>query len=69
VYKQERLNIKNEECAKLWHEWFELFNENETRYTEETSRRRKVWCKCCDEFSAMIHEEYLEMLEKHGKML
>lgn len=69
MYKQERLNIKNAECAKLWYEWFELFNENETRHAEETSRRRKVWCKCCDEFSAMIHEEYLLMVEKNGKVL
>ena len=25
MYREEHLNIKNSECNKLWHEWYQLF--------------------------------------------
>jgi hypothetical protein len=25
MYREEHLNIKNEECSKLWHRWYGLF--------------------------------------------
>ena len=25
MYREEHLNIKNEECNKLWHRWYALF--------------------------------------------
>jgi len=57
-YKEPHLQKKSDECAELWREWFSLF---ETRDPDDYERieARKVWCKCCDEFSEMVHQEFL----------
>ena len=64
MYKEPHLQVKNAECNKLWYEWFELFNNPETRHSEETKRLRKKWCKCVDELSVMLHQAYLDMPNK-----
>tara|TARA_B100001939_G_C16666674_1_gene498351 strand:+ start:139 stop:351 length:213 start_codon:yes stop_codon:yes gene_type:complete len=57
LYREPHLNEKNAECAALWYEWFSLFDDIETRNTEETKELRKKWCKCCTEFGEMISQE------------
>ena len=46
MYREPHLNIKNSECSKLWYEWFELFDNMETRNTEECKNLREKWSKC-----------------------
>tara|TARA_A100001201_G_scaffold27199_1_gene29933 strand:- start:692 stop:901 length:210 start_codon:yes stop_codon:yes gene_type:complete len=57
LYREPHLNKKNAECAALWHEWFSLFNEDETKHSKECKDLRKKWCKCVDEHSKMISHE------------
>ena len=62
MYKEPHLTCKNEECNKLWYEWYESFLK--TKHSEETKRLRKKWCKCVDELSVMLHQAYLDMPHK-----
>ena len=59
MYREPHLNEKNKECVELWHEWHNLFEDLEKRHTEETKQLRKKWCKCVDEMSEMVHQEFL----------
>jgi len=53
VYKEPHLNKKSNECAALWHIWFEL------RQIDDPLRHiaRQAWCKCADELGELIQEE------------
>lgn len=62
MYKEPHLTVKNEECNKLWHKWYEKFIDDPK--SEETKALRKEWCKNVDELNAMIHQAYLDMPHK-----
>ena len=55
MYREPHLNKKSDECAALWYIWFELKQQNDPL----AKTARKTWCKCADELSEMIHQEYL----------
>ena len=57
MYREPHLNVKSSECSKLWYEWFELFDNMETRNTEECKNLREKWSKCCSEFGKLIQHE------------
>ena len=57
MYREPHLNDKSRECADMWNEWYDL--KYEKREIEKASILRKKWCKCCDELSEMVHQEYL----------
>ena len=57
MYKEPHLNVKSEECAKIWHEWFFLFDNPDTKFTPECKELRKKWCNCCTEFGEMVSHE------------
>ena len=59
---QTKPQVKNEECNKLWHKWYEKFRDDPK--SEETKALRKEWCKNVDELNAMIHQAYLDMPHK-----
>ena len=64
MYKEPHLNVKSDECAAIWYEWFELFSNPETRNTEECKILRKKWSKCFAEFGELVHQAYLDMPNK-----
>lgn len=66
MYKEPHLNKKNDECSKLWHEWFKSFSNKEKRFTKQTQDARIKWCNCVDELSEQIHQEYLENYQRDG---
>jgi hypothetical protein len=53
VYKEPHLQKKSDECAVLWHKWFELLSNKDPAAKE----LRKKWCKCADELGQMVSEE------------
>ena len=55
MYKEPHLQKKSDECAVLWHEWFELLSNKDPAAKE----LRKEWCKCADELGEMVHQEFL----------
>lgn len=57
MYREPHLQHKSDECARLWREWFSLFENIETKRTAECKELRKKWCTCCFEFGEMISEE------------
>jgi len=58
LYREPHLQKKSDECAELWREWFSLFERRDHNDTERKEARQK-WCKCCDELSEMVHQEFL----------
>ena len=59
MYKEPHLNEKNEECSKLWYEWYDVQFVQKDK--EKAKELRTKWCKCVDELSEMIHQAYLDM--------
>jgi hypothetical protein len=55
MYKEPHLQKKSEECKILWNIWYEMMMNKDPL----ASTARKTWIKCADEFSEMIHQEYL----------
>ena len=53
MYREEHLQKKSDECAKLWYEWEKLWRKRLLGAPDA----RKDWCKCCDEFSIMVTDE------------
>ena len=59
MYREPHLNDKSKECADMWNEWYEIFQDPEKRNIPKRKELRDKWCKCCDELSEMVHQEYL----------
>ena len=57
MYKEPHLTVKNAECNKLWYEWYELFNNPETKTSQECKEMRKKWCNCVTEFGELVSQE------------
>ena len=38
MYREPHLTEKNSKCNKLWYDWFELFNNPETKNTKKLNR-------------------------------
>ena len=57
MYREPHLQQKSDQCRDIWHEWFSLFDNPETKNSEECKNLRKKWSKCCNEFSEMISQE------------
>jgi hypothetical protein len=55
MYKEPHLQKKSEECKLLWNIWYEMMMNKDPL----ASTARKTWMKCAEEFSKMIHQEYL----------
>jgi hypothetical protein len=55
MYREPHLQKKSEECKILWNIWYEMMMNKDPL----VSTARKTWMKCADEFSEMIHQEYL----------
>ena len=55
MYKEPHLQKKSEECKILWNIWYEMMMNKDPL----ASTARKTWIKCVDEFSKMVHQEYL----------
>jgi len=55
MYREPHLQKKSEECRILWNIWYEMMMNND----ELAPTASKTWMKCADEFSEMIHQEYL----------
>ena len=55
MYREPHLQKKSEECKILWNIWYNMMEDKNP--LEPTAR--KTWIKCSDEFSEMIHQEYL----------
>ena len=55
MYKEPHLQRKSDECKILWHIWYEMMMNKDPL----APTARKTWMKCADEFSKMIHQEYL----------
>jgi hypothetical protein len=55
MYKEPHLQKKSDECKILWHIWYEMMMNKDPL----ASTARKTWMKCAEEFSKMIHQEYL----------
>ena len=55
MYREPHLQNKSDECAKIWHEWYnERFqNKNE----EKAKLLRKKWSQCVTEFGEMVSQE------------
>lgn len=53
VYREPHLQKKSDECAALWHMWYELKFKKDPLATPA----RKAWCKCCDELGEMVSLE------------
>jgi len=53
VYREPHLQRKSDECAALWHIWFELKQNKDPLAVAA----RKAWCNCCDEHAEMISQE------------
>jgi len=53
LYREPHLQKKSDECAALWHIWFELKQGNDPL----ARIARKAWCKCADELGEMISQE------------
>ena len=62
MYKEPHLQRKSDQCALIWKNWYNykygLKNE------KAAARYRKLWCKCVDELSVMLHQAYLDMPHK-----
>ena len=56
MYREKHLQKKSDECAKIWYEWFALFEKKDPSAPEV----RKKWCKCCTEFGELITKEVRE---------
>ena len=54
MYLEPHLNEKSAECSKLWYDWYEEFNNPETRYSPKSKKLRAVWCKCADELGELV---------------
>ena len=55
MYREPHLQVKSDECAAMWHEWFDM--EFNIKDKEKAKELRKNWCQCCDEFGAMVSHE------------
>ena len=53
MYREPHLQKKSDECAKIWYEWFELFQKKDS----EAKVIRKKWCNCVAEFGEMVSQE------------
>jgi len=53
MYREPHLQKKSDECAKIWYEWLELFQEKDP----EAKVIRKKWCNCVTEFGEMVSQE------------
>ena len=55
MYREPHLQKKSDECAKIWHEWFD--QEYVVKDKETAKELRKKWSKCCSEFGKMVSHE------------
>ena len=55
MYREPHLQKKSDECAKIWYEWFELFEKDKN--SKECKKLRKKWCNCVTEFGKMVSQE------------
>ena len=55
MYREPHLQKKSDECAKIWYEWFELFEKDKN--SKECKKLRKKWCNCVTEFGEMVSQE------------
>lgn len=53
MYREPHLQKKSDECAALWHIWFELKQSND----QMAVTARKAWCKCADELGELVGQE------------
>ena len=58
--KEPHLTVKNEECNKLWHKWYEKFRDGPKVKRLSTEKNGVK----TDELNAMIHQTYLDMPHK-----
>ncbi len=58
VYREPHLQRKSDQCAALWHEWYEWrFNRSEDPLAPSVAKElRSKWCQCADELGEMIQE-------------
>lgn len=57
MYREPHLTEKNSKCNKLWYDWFELFNNPETKNTKKCRDLRKRWSKCVHELGVLLTED------------
>ena len=57
MYQDPLIQAKSDECAKIWHRWYDA--RFEKKDDELASQLRKEWGACCDECSELLHLDYL----------
>ena len=55
VYREPHLQMKSDQCARIWYEWFDV--KYKQKDEEKAKLLRKLWCQCCHEFGEMVSEE------------
>jgi len=55
MYREPYLQIKSDQCAILWREWFNY--KYDLKDEEKAKELRKKWCNCVTEFGEMVSEE------------
>tara|TARA_B100001939_G_scaffold20028_1_gene16448 strand:- start:69 stop:275 length:207 start_codon:yes stop_codon:yes gene_type:complete len=55
MYREPHLQIKSDQCAILWREWFNY--KYGLKDEEKAKELRKKWCNCVTEFGEMVSEE------------
>ena len=55
MYREPHLQKKSDECARIWHKWFD--QKYEIKDEEKAKELRKKWSQCVTEFGKMVSEE------------
>ena len=64
MYREPHLQKKSDECARIWHEWFD--QKYEIKDEEKAKKMRKEWSQCVTEFGKMVSEEVRTNPRYHG---
>lgn len=55
MYREPHLQQQSDLCASIWKEWYYYkYNEKDEA---KASKRRKLWCRCIEEFEVMLNYE------------
>ena len=55
MYREPHLQKQSDLCASIWKEWY--YFKYDLKDEEKAAKRRKLWCRCVDEFSVMLSYE------------
>ena len=55
MYKEPHLQKQSDLCASIWKEWY--YFKYDLKDEEKATKRRKLWCRCVEEFSVMVSYE------------